>query len=671
MVQCAFHKKKLKNWKEVLDSIVPDYVDGLDCVICNDIGVCHSYVINRGVPEEVGPGDWHDPQFDGYAHSVALNDDYSTGTTARRLYSLTVSPTNRMFDEFRSRNPTYMSVGFLVVIFTCGAIFLVYDYFMKRQSQERKKILEVKRRFVRVISHEIRTPLNVVCMGLELLQAEIRTMLELADTSIGGAFNCPALTAKGMKPGLGNLFEPINRKVANPIGEVKPTTKHKEWLDLSEDILENALNAVSVLNDLLSFDKIESGTFKLEVGMVEIWSLVVKTVSEFHVQARNRKISLRIKSDIDENDEEAALGLKHGLKQLRAMGDDVRLTQVIRNLISNAIKFSPEGGTITVKASYVPDGLPDAKELELTSSNGYEHEDSDDENERDMKNSDRSAGIIHCGARAGSVRISVEDHGAGLSEEQLQQLFGEGVQFNAKKLQAGGGSGLGLCITKEIVQQHYGTIEAHSEGMGFGATFTVELPLYEGLSKAEEEVDEDHGEECPRALKAGDTRQSGRDTLGKRVGDGGCDKSGGGSDTTEATASSSCDHHHVLVVDDVVSNTKLLVRLLERHGHTCGIARNGQEAIDVFVANDQDGTPFDTVLMDYEMPVLNGPDATKKLREMGCHAFIFGVTGNVLAEDVAFFKSSGADHVLPKPINITAIDACWSSFPPRGKFTDR
>lgn len=61
------------------------------------------------------------------------------------------------------------------------------------------------------------------------------------------------------------------------------------------------------------------------------------------------------------------------------------------------------------------------------------------------------------------------------------------------------------------------------------------------------------------------------------------------------------------------------------------------------------------------MPEMNGPEATKKLREMGCHASIFGVTGNVLAEDIAYFRASGADKVLYKPINLPALDMAWDS----------
>ena len=162
-----------------------------------------------------------------------------------------------------------------------------------------------------------------------------------------------------------------------------------------------------------------------------------------------------------------------------------------------------------------------------------------------------------------------------MTPEQLQLLFTEGTQFDKNKLQAGGGSGLGLCITKEIVQQHGGSIEAQSEGRDMGTTFIIELPLREGLSDNETTYPQ-KSLEVQSVFSDDRTSQSGS-TSPKDI------------------------HHHILVVDDVVTNSKMLVRLLERAGHTCVRANNGQEAVDAFLANqsDVDAPHFTTVLMDF------------------------------------------------------------------------
>mmetsp|Transcript_14807 Transcript_14807/g.21853 ORF Transcript_14807/g.21853 Transcript_14807/m.21853 type:complete len:515 (-) Transcript_14807:150-1694(-) len=391
-----------------------------------------TYLINEGVPERLGEGDLHDASFDEYAQSVTLTD-FETGAKASATYTLTVYPTTMMFEEYSSGTPLAVCLGFLGVIAFCAVLFMLYDVLIRQESHRRKVILEMKRAFVRFISHEIRTPLNTVCLGLELLQSE------LADQK---------------------------KTIA-----AKETTEKVDFLEeVTTDIHENAQSAVSVLNDLLNYDKIESHTLKIETAPVDIWTLVQKVVKSFQIQASNKKVSLDLIIDRGDCD-------------LRVIGDDIRLTQVLRNIISNALKFTPAEGNVKVTAKYLPNGLPDAKPVQLSSSDISQ---------------------LYLNPRFGSVVISVQDNGEGLSEDQLSELFKEGVQvsrfffrtvcaffclltdsflfnyvqFNVNKLQHGGGSGLGLSIAKGIVEKHSGTIAATSEGLGQGTTFIVELPLH-------------------------------------------------------------------------------------------------------------------------------------------------------------------------------------------------
>ena len=143
----------------------------------------------------------------------------------------------------------------------------------------------------------------------------------------------------------------------------------------------------------------------------------------------------------------------------------------------------------------------------------------------------------------------------------------------------------------------------------------------------------------------------------------------------------------VLVVDDVSSNLKMMARVLKRGGvEVCIQATNGQEAVDIYAAELErsrlaqvtenklcimemgeaevtevsgygSSEPFDAILMDFEMPVMNGPTATARLREMGCRCLIVGVTGNVLPADVTLYKEHGANAVLTKPLRLEDLES--------------
>ena len=349
-----------------------------------------------------------------------------------------------------------------------------------------------------------------------------------------------------------------------------------------------------------------------------------RTVNQFQIQAVNRKIDLKL--DIvkpnpqppnggTDKDMEAGFGSELFL----VVGDDLKLGQVMRNLISNALKFTPIDGTIQVTAAFVPEGLPEVEA-------------------RPLNDEDSLSGSHQ---RAGSVQIMVKDSGIGLSSDQLQQLFTEGVQFDANRLQHGGGSGLGLAIAKGIVEQHRGTIRAESEGNGRGTTFIIELPLYE-FSASEIDLDDDSFKLCSEQT----------------------DNTAAETEAPEE-AKKVKQQRRILVAEDSPSSLKMLMRLLERAGHICAPAENGRQAVDAIKADllamqaNPDHEPFDTVLMDHEMPLIKGPEATKMIRAMGYPGTIIGVTGNVLPEDIEFFKAHGADEVLPKPISLAKISAFW------------
>jgi CheY-like chemotaxis protein len=211
-------------------------------------------------------------------------------------------------------------------------------------------------------------------------------------------------------------------------------------------------------------------------------------------------------------------------------------------------------------------------------------------------------------------------------------MFQEGVQFNPNELQAGQGSGLGLWISKEIVSLHDGDITVRSRGLGMGTTFVVKLPVL--LRDNVLPMNPSLTNPLPAPVLS-PTPQS------------------------PVAFSAICADAplHVLVVDDAISNRKLVCRLLQSKGFICHQADNGQECVNMMLAGGHHHS-FDLILMDYEMPIMNGPSAARKLREMKSEILIIGLTGNVLPEDKEYFLEHGANAVLTKPVDLNELLEC-------------
>lgn len=179
----------------------------------------------------------------------------------------------------------------------------------------------------------------------------------------------------------------------------------------------------------------------------------------------------------------------------------------------------------------------------------------------------------------GNLVCVVQDNGHGISHENLVHLFKEGMQFHANQLQGGGGSGLGLWISKGIVEMHGGTLSAFSDGEGKGSTFTLTLPAY--VTENPHLV----------SMNAEMTKLSSVQT-----------------DVSDDLLHlqillSAAKMKKVLVVDDISSSRKIVCRLLRLAGCEVVEAVNGQDCIDKLNDLSIFPTPPDLILMDYEMPV--------------------------------------------------------------------
>lgn len=202
------------------------------------------------------------------------------------------------------------------------------------------------------------------------------------------------------------------------------------------------------------------------------------------------------------------------------------------------------------------------------------------------------------------------------------------MQFNANAHQGGGGSGLGLYISKKIADLHQARLSLSSV-VGRGSTFTLEIPVV--LRSV-------------RILDNSEYRKPSQGLVTFEAGD-------------SATSAKLLENMHVLVVDDSRLNRKLLKRLLESQGHHCMEASNGLESLQSLdrAAIDQ-STRFDVVLMDNNMPQMSGHQATQAMRLRGYTGVIIGVTGDTQQSEIISFLNQGADAVVTKPIDPAKLE---------------
>ena len=247
------------------------------------------------------------------------------------------------------------------------------DALSRKLEEEGKKSLnslKTKRAFVRYVSHEIRSPLNVALLGLGYLNDQVK---------------------QSIMPNKG------------------------ECQDVLSEVRNSCVIAVDILNDLLLYEKFDDGMFSLAKSEVAVQDYFQEAVSTYNVQAKSSELTFEI----------VAKGVQDTLVNI----DITKFTQVLRNLISNAMKFTPKGGIVTASCSPLPPNhVLDSHIHFAPVPAGI----------REQFESNQGSYSL------GYVRMSVKDTGAGISPENQSLMFNQFMQFDADKLQKGGGSGLGL-----------------------------------------------------------------------------------------------------------------------------------------------------------------------------------------------------------------------------------
>jgi signal transduction histidine kinase/DNA-binding response OmpR family regulator len=576
------------NWAEIFASTFADAVTGIDIVMHCSSGQTYTYRVVNGEVHVTGEGDLHDTAFDSFAVGIDITQSSLFGPTSEH-YFLTLYPSKDLYHVYCTKNPRYASLGAVCIIAFTSIMFMCFDFFVRRDSEAKQTLLDAKRKFVRFVSHEVRTPLNSVCMGLTLLKDEITTVLHDDDDNKDNGITSSTTTK-------------LDRDLE---------MNCRAWLTLADEVAANANSAVDVLNDFLNYDKVESGKLTLDYTVVPIFDLIEETVSEFKLPAAKKKIVVSIRTPLSHvlSSHDGNTTTTTTSEEQFVVGDKVRLTQVFRNLISNAIKFTPDGGTVMVEAKWIP--------FSENTHNDVQHSVLDKPKLFPIRNDE----YIICHRSNGSILLTVKDSGVGMTPLQVESVFQQGTQFNVNELQSGNGSGLGTYIAKGIVKQHGGVLYAISEGLQKGSTFSVSLPIYE--------IPADHVPEIKRM----------RDYNNKTV------------------ESDPVGSLKILVVDDAKMNLKLLMRLLEKQGHVTTGAEDGAVAVSLVREALEQNDPYDVILTDYQMPKMDGPTAAREIRRLGCDSFIVGITGNLMPEDIRYFKRAGANAVLPKPVRLPDLEA--------------
>ena len=359
-----------------------------------------------------------------------------------------------------------------------------------------------------------------------------------------------------------NFLSNMSHEIRTPINAIKGmmsigklasdiTSKNHafERIEMASDFL------LGIINDVLEMSKIEAGKFELNCkpfNLPKAVNTIVDIVS-FQIEKKGLKFEVSLDNTIPPH----------------IIGDEVRLKQVVINMLTNAIKFTPIGGLIKLSVNKCSNN---------------------------------------------ELCIEVADTGIGISKEQQQNLFNAFEQAENNASRKYGGTGLGLAISKKIVEEMGGEIYVES-ALGEGATFSFKMRY---------EISDDE------------------------------------IDTTEIINESQMENlfqgKRLLLVEDIDINREIVMALLEPTGVQIECAENGVEAVSMFQRTPE---RFNLVLMDIQMPLMDGFTATRHIRELPCEwssqVPIVAMTANAFQEDIDQCIQSGMNDHISKPIDVNIV----------------
>ena len=602
-------------------------------------------------------------------------------------YQEIVTTTNNISDAFEHK--IIMIVSSIVLLFSLGIMYQKRDYFLLRTA-DNTEALEKLLEDIKLSSDEDKVR-EFKSMLKKRDHAEIYPLISNMINELQESKKIADEANQTKTLFLSNMSHEIRTPLNGIMGFtklLKSTKLDNEQADFLNTIHKSSANLVSVVDDILDISKIESGRVELEKSYFNIIDELENVVETYAIDASKNGIDFSVWIDPE-------------FSSLLVESDRAKVKQVLTNLISNAIKFTPSGGNITVA----------------------------------IKKAKSKADRI-------SVSFEVKDTGIGINEEQKDRVFDAFTQADNSSIRKYGGTGLGLTISTALVRLLGGTLTLESEiDKGTTISFTLNMPrreitrersnmaikvaiyapnsvqnrdsdqylerylgsfrgisidrfktfveckdsppnsfdvlyiYYDEIDKKElQRIVAQHSADSQIILV---TKLSNRDSLldiapifsqvlYEPIGFSKIEHSikmvAENSHKKKHTKLQMFHGLHVLVVEDNPVNQKMIMRMLENLGISSDGAVDGKIAVEMYKESR-----YDVVFMDIQMPIMNGVDSTKAIlkyeKEQGiAHTPIIAVTTNTLKGDRERYLDAGMDEYIPKPIDLNKFITVLKQF---------